>query len=235
MSNQSDTGSLFYDEDDEELIHKNDFKDDSKNGNPNTLHLDQYFEKNKTTAARSVQGSLTQRSIDTVKSISLQDDKTCASDAAGSSQSCVRSVYLVPTAESSTQEMMEIGIDIDDASCPASNPVVVSVQESSPLADRLFVGDIILAVNDMDTTGWNAEEVKASLSSSSNSNVPNTEDLKLDDAEEESTTTLTTISHSSIKLTVMSTEFDGSQTGSTSTQESMEDGTEANLTVGKND
>jgi hypothetical protein len=226
FSNQSESGKLFYPEDDEELVDKNDFKSDQKIDNPNTLLLDRYFEGGKTTGL-SPQGSLTQRSIDTAKSISLQDEKTCASDAAGSSQSCVRSVYLVPTGESSTQEMMEMGIDIDDASCPASNPVVISVQEFSPLADRIFAGDIILAVNDMDTTGWNSEEVKVLLSSSLNSNVRNMGDLKVDDGAGDASPSPPT-HHDSIKLTVMSTEFDGSQTGSTSTQESMEDGMDAN-------
>jgi hypothetical protein len=221
IANQSEDGNnLFSSDDKEELIVKDDIKGWIENNHQITRHLDQLFERSWKEIDRD-HGSLSNRSNDTVKSVSLQDEVISASDGLGSLRSCVRSVYLTPVAGCSTKD---VGIDIDDASCPASNPMIIFVQEGSHFASRIFVGDVILAVNDMDTTGWNAEEVKTSFVCIKTDVRDEIEDEKqnVDDLEAEEGD-VTVQPTQPIKLTVMSTRSDGSETGSTATQESTDD------------
>ena len=47
----------------------------------------------------------------------------------------------------------KLGIIID--TCP-EGPVVHSTKENSPLLGLIFTGDLIVAIDDEDTTGWSA-------------------------------------------------------------------------------
>lgn len=62
----------------------------------------------------------------------------------------VRDVYFVPTVTTGTS----LGLDVLDASCEVTHPIVSSIHEQSPLTDRVFEGDILLAVNESETAGW---------------------------------------------------------------------------------
>ena len=88
--------------------------------------------------------------------------------------------------------------------CTSTLPFIASVEENSPLAGRLFEGDILLAVNNVETTGLCGDEVSKSFSESGG-----VQELGDDD---ESTPSQTRV----VKLTIMSSQSDGSDSDSTS-------------------
>jgi hypothetical protein len=163
----------------------------SKENDP--AQLGQFLEKNKYAAFQYD----TESSIVTSKSSSVKDSSVLSG--AGSGRSSIRSIKLMAISGSSMSS--GLGLEVSGASCPASNPVVSTVKENSPAANEVFVGDVVLAVNDMDTAGWNDLDI-----------VPN------QDASEE-----TCWGDQSVKLTIMSAASDGSDTGSTSSQESIQE------------
>jgi hypothetical protein len=71
-------------------------------------------------------------------------------------QDYVREIYFVPIAAT---EASNLGIELDGASCPATHPTVAMVTNNSPLKGRVFVGDILLAVNNLETAGLCGAEV----------------------------------------------------------------------------
>ncbi|KAL3940259.1 MAG: hypothetical protein SGARI_001050 [Bacillariaceae sp.] len=162
-----------------------------------SAQLGQFLETNKYSVLRYD----TESSIATSKSPSMKDGSVLSGT--GSARSSIRSVKLVPLSGNSVSS--GLGIEVSGASCPASNPIVEAVAENSPAADQVFVGDVVLAVNDVDTTGWNdlnvAENQSATIESGGDSSFED----------------------QSIKLTIMSAGSDGSATGSTSSHESIEE------------
>jgi hypothetical protein len=75
--------------------------------------------------------------------------------------SYIRDIYFVPVAANT---VVDLGIQLHDASCTSTHPLIASVQENSPLAGRLFEGDILLAVNNVETTGLCGALVSKSFS-----------------------------------------------------------------------
>jgi hypothetical protein len=71
-------------------------------------------------------------------------------------QDYVREIYFVPI---DAIEASNLGIELDSASCPATHPTVAMVTNKSPLKGRVFVGDILLAVNNLETAGLCGAEV----------------------------------------------------------------------------
>jgi hypothetical protein len=71
----------------------------------------------------------------------------------------IREIYFVPfqppTASPQSALLIDptLGLDLHDASCPATHPCIRRVQDGSPLMDRVFEGDYILGINDTDTAG----------------------------------------------------------------------------------
>lgn len=78
------------------------------------------------------------------------------------SQDYVRDIYFVPLTTNPSQA--NLGIALNDASLPSSHPVVSAVDDSSPLSGRVFVGDVVLAVNDLETVGLCGAQVTSSFS-----------------------------------------------------------------------
>jgi hypothetical protein len=52
-----------------------------------------------------------------------------------------------------------LGLELLDASCAATHPVVSNVSAKSPLRGRVFAGDFIRRVNDTETLGFSSKEI----------------------------------------------------------------------------
>jgi hypothetical protein len=117
-----------------------------------------------------------------------------------SAQDYVRNIYFVPVAAT----RVDLGIKLEDASCPLSYPSVKVVRDESPLGDRIFVGDLILAVNNEEAVGLGALDV-------ANKFLREQEDDGPEPAEV-------------VKLTVMSAQSDGSDSDSAISQASVDTG-----------
>jgi hypothetical protein len=115
-------------------------------------------------------------------------------------RSYVPSVLWVPVAYTSSgnnNDQFELGIEIIDATSPASNPIVGAVKDTSTIWSRLSTGDIILAINDNGTAGMTSGDVMTLMSLEANDSVLQT-------------------SATVVKLTIMSAwaASDGSETSS---------------------
>jgi hypothetical protein len=119
-----------------------------------------------------------------------------------SMQDYVRNIYFVPVVAT----RVNFGIEVEDASCPLSYPTVAAVKEKSPLLDRIFVGDLILAINNEGTVGLCASDVTKRF-------------ITGEDGEEEGPGQTHIV-----KLTVMSSQPDGSDSDSSSSIESIDTG-----------
>jgi hypothetical protein len=120
--------------------------------------------------------------------------------------SYVRDIYFVPVAANT---VLDLGIQLHDPSCTSTHPMIASVQKSSPLAGRLFEGDILLAVNNVETTGLCGDEVSKSFSESGGVQEPGDDD--------ESTPSQARV----VKLTIMSSQSDGSDSSTSSSSTTM--------------
>ncbi|KAL3942229.1 MAG: hypothetical protein SGBAC_003538 [Bacillariaceae sp.] len=89
-----------------------------------------------------------------------------------------------------------LGICLLDARSNRTFPMVEDVKETSPLLDQISVGDYILAVNNVETRGFEASDVAKLLI---------TDEQRDDDEEEESETM------SIVRLTIQSSQQDGSE------------------------
>jgi hypothetical protein len=109
-------------------------------------------------------------------------------------QDYIRDIYFVVGTAASTQNGVDFGLDLLDATCPVTHPSVVAVHAKSPLFGRIFTGDFVLHVNDMDVAGQSAVQVTNLLQC-------NNGDTQ-DDVTGAKTKTV-------IKLTIMSSHVDG--------------------------
>jgi hypothetical protein len=111
-------------------------------------------------------------------------------------QDYIRHVYFVAV----TNTTVSLGITLEGDAYQGEFPTVQDIQDTSPLLDRIFVGDQILAVNNIETSGLCVSKV--------------TELFLQEGTEEESD-----VAHV-IKLTVMSSQPDGSECSSRKEEES---------------
>jgi hypothetical protein len=107
-------------------------------------------------------------------------------------QDYIRDVYFVVGTTTITQNGIDFGLDLLDATCPVTHPSVVAVHVKSPLLGRIFTGDFVLYVNGTDVAGQSAVQV-ANLLECSNGGTQ-------DDVAGAKTV---------IKLTIMSSHVDG--------------------------
>jgi hypothetical protein len=70
--------------------------------------------------------------------------------------SYVRDIYFVPCTEECSPSL---GLELSDAKSPEAWTRVIKVEDLSPLVGRIFVGDLILSVNDIDTAGRSSKNV----------------------------------------------------------------------------
>jgi len=115
-------------------------------------------------------------------------------------QNYIRHVDYAPGNNSS----VTLGIALLDAMSNDSFPMVEDIKETSPLLDQIFVGDYILAVNNVETRGLEASDVAKLLV---------TDEQRDDDEEEESETMPI------VRLTIQSSQQDGSESDSESDEE----------------
>jgi hypothetical protein len=109
-------------------------------------------------------------------------------------QDYIRDIYFVVGTTTSTQNGVDFGLDLLDATCPVTHPSIVAVHAKSPLLGRIFTGDFVLHVNDTDVAGQSAVQV-ANLLECNNGDTQ-------DDVAGAKTKTV-------IKLTIMSSNVDG--------------------------
>ncbi|CAJ1945136.1 unnamed protein product [Cylindrotheca closterium] len=112
-------------------------------------------------------------------------------------QACIRHVDYAPGNNSS----VTLGIGLMGARSHDTFPMVEDIKETSPLLDQIFVGDYILAVNNVETRGLEASDVAKLLAT----------DEQRDDAEEEESENMRIV-----RLTIQSPQFDGSESDSDS-------------------
>ena len=106
-------------------------------------------------------------------------------------QDYVRDIFVVPVADT----CISIGIEVEDAPSESSYPAVASISEESPLLDRIFVNDLILAINNEEMVGLCATDVMKRFILS--------ESVDMEIRQQ-----------NIVKLTVMSSHPDGSDSGS---------------------
>lgn len=112
-------------------------------------------------------------------------------------QEYIRHVYFVAVTNTSSPSL---GIALEGAADEETFPMVKSVQDASPLLDRLFVGDQILAVNNVHVNGFCASKVTELCFQKGVE----------EDSEEDSHVA------NVVKFTVMSSHADGSESSSSS-------------------
>lgn len=110
-------------------------------------------------------------------------------------QAYIRHVDYAPGNNNS----LTLGIALMDARSNDTFPMVEAIKETSPLLDQVFVGDYIIAVNDVETRGLGASEVAKLLV---------TDEQRDDDEEEESDTMPI------VRLTIQSSLHDCSESDS---------------------
>jgi hypothetical protein len=113
-------------------------------------------------------------------------------------QDYIRDIYFV-VGTATTQNGVDFGLDLLDATCPVTHPSVVGVHANSPLLGRIFTGDFVLHVNNTDVVGQSAVQVAKLLECKNNG----------DDAQDDMEGATTTKTKTVIKLTVMSSHVDG--------------------------
>jgi hypothetical protein len=111
-------------------------------------------------------------------------------------QDYIRHVYFVAV----TNTSVSLGITLEGDAYQGEFPTVQDIQDTSPLLDRIFVGDQILAVNNVETSGLCVSKVTK---------------LFLQECTEEESD----VAHV-IKLTVMSSQPDGSESSLSRDEES---------------
>lgn len=153
----------------------------------------------------------------TKPSPSSTDDDNGDNEEEDDQDSYVRDIYFVPVASKSVADF-DLGIQLHNASCAWTHPMIASIEEKSPLAGRLFEGDILLAVNNVETTGLCGDEVSKSFSSESTSGDVQEPGDDGDDDDEASSTPCSQARV--VKLTVMSSLSDGSDSDSSSSSSS---------------
>jgi hypothetical protein len=89
--------------------------------------------------------------------------------------------------------------------------MIASMKQNSPLAGRLFEGDILLAVNNVETTGLCGAEVSKGFSESGG-----VQEAGDEHGEKKFKSDLTPSQARVVKLTVMSSRSDGSDSDSSS-------------------
>ena len=118
---------------------------------------------------------------------------TASSSSGSSTADFIRDIFYVPTS-STVENTKGLNLHVASASCPVTHPMVTFVGNKSPLAGRLFVGDFVLRINETEAGGMKAEEVLRFLAGTR----PNSD-------EDKSVARM-------VKLTVMSSQADGSDT-----------------------
>lgn len=117
-------------------------------------------------------------------------------------QDYIRDIYfVVGVGTASTQNVVDFdfGLDLLDATCPVTHPSVGAVHAKSPLAGRIFMGDFVLNVNDMDMAGQSAFQVAELLECNSDC-----------DGHHENESGATKSNYKTVvKLTIMSSHADG--------------------------
>jgi len=99
-----------------------------------------------------------------------------------------------------------LGLDLEDASTEVSFPFLAAMDASSPIADRISVGDWILAVNNQDTIGMTAADVMDLFAQATESRSDERISNDTGIAGSPASDTVEAI----IKLTVLSNQADGS-------------------------
>jgi hypothetical protein len=117
-------------------------------------------------------------------------------------QEYVRNIFFVRVCPPSGTAN-SLGIDLEDSSCATGHPSVRSIHGQSPLRGSVFVGDVILAINNRETAGLGGQET-GKLAQDGNSEASDV-----------------------VKLTVISSNPDGSDAASDSDQVSMDTGIES--------
>ena len=108
-------------------------------------------------------------------------------------------VYIAARSNSHDARSMGLGIEVEEGSCASSHPRVKLIHQDSPLRGRIFRGDVILAVNNEETTDLGAHGTAEKIDSNQSKTFEGLE---------------TNPTMSVVELTVMSTESDGSVTES---------------------
>jgi hypothetical protein len=75
-------------------------------------------------------------------------------------QEVVREIYFAPSATAKDGHV-SMGLRLVDAVSSMSCPSVAAVDLSSPLIGRIFIGDVIMSIDDADTSGLSADEALA--------------------------------------------------------------------------
>lgn len=116
----------------------------------------------------------------------------------GSHEDFIRDIFYVPT--TSTAGTKDISLQFIGASCPVTHPMITFVGDESPLVGRVFVGDFILRINEQEAGGMSSDDVLKFLVRS-----PRNEEGHVAMGSK-------AVSVKMIKLTVMSSHADGSDT-----------------------
>jgi hypothetical protein len=146
-------------------------------------------------------------------------------------QDYIRHVYFVPAVPNSTY--VSLGISLEDASPTTIYPAIKAICNESPLLDRIFVGDKIMAVNNVETLGFSSTGVTKLLLCQDNRNT--TDSIDSNDEESEDTFSTPIVQQPTInnviKLTIMSSQSDGSESDSDCSKESSSDPSQPNSEV----
>lgn len=120
-----------------------------------------------------------------------------------STQDYVREIYFVPVGAS----RVSFGIEVESANPQQLYPVIMAVKEVSPFLGRVFVGDLILAINNEETVGLRDVDVAKRLRAFER------------DGEQEAPG-----QSEVVKLTVLSSKSDGSDTSSLNSSGTLDTG-----------
>ena len=92
-----------------------------------------------------------------------KDDESLHSASSSGTENYIREILFFPIQSAvfsvGSEPVYDLGVDIEDAICPASHPRIVQVRTDSPLLDRVFEGDFILGLNGIDTCGMTAVQI----------------------------------------------------------------------------
>jgi hypothetical protein len=141
-----------------------------------------------------------------------EEDRTISATSSDDDEYFIRDIFYVPTtsAEGSTNDLI---LHVIGADCPLTHPMISFVGEDSPLAGRVFPGDYVLSINEEEAGGMSSEDVLAHLLAGSSPIIATWK-------KEEQAHVETMLGNNNevvgsikmIKLTVMSSHADGSDT-----------------------
>lgn len=133
----------------------------------------------------------------------------------------IRDIFFVPIIEgdasSKERKITEIlGLEVCNASCAATHPAVAKILDKSPLKGRIFEGDFILKVNDIETTGFSSNDITDTvLFDDRNTMLLGNDDGSIDEQKDEQSV------YRMVKLTIMSSRMEeGSSSSGKSNGES---------------